>query len=73
MVLTGPWVAPDAPTAARERLIEETIALWQPLCPRPLSAEEARQMIANVAGVFNLLARWDVEERGQADVVPDAA
>ena len=72
-VLIGPWAAPDAPTAARERLIEETITLWQPRCPRPLTAEEARQMIENVAGVFNLLARWEAEERGQPDVVPDAA
>jgi hypothetical protein len=72
-VLTGPWVAPDAPTAARERLIEETIALWQPRCPRPVTGEEARQMIENVAGVFILLARWETEERGQAGAVPDAA
>lgn len=72
-VLTGPWVAPDAPTAARERLIEETIALWQPRCPRPVSTEEARQMIENVSGFFNLLARWEAEERRQPDVLPDAA
>ena len=73
-VLTGPWVAPDAPTAARERLIEETIALLQPRCPVRLSAEEARQMIENMASFFNLLARWDAEERGQADEqLPDAA
>lgn len=72
-VLTGLWVAPDAQTAAGERLIEETIALWQPRCPRPVSAEEARQMIENVAGFFNLLARWEAEERRQPDVVPDAA
>jgi hypothetical protein len=71
--VTGPWAAPDAPTPTRELLIEETIALWQPRCPRPISAEEARQMIENVAGVFNLLARWEAEERGQADVIPDAA
>jgi len=73
MVLAGPRVAPDAPTPARERLIEETIALWQPRCSHRLSAEETRQMIKNVAGVFNLLARWDAEERGQEDAVPDAA
>jgi hypothetical protein len=72
-VPTGPWVAHDAPTAARDRLIEETIALWQPHCPRPLTAEEARQMIENVAGFFSLLARWEAEERGQEDAVPVAA
>ena len=72
-VLTGPWVAADPQTAAGERLIEETIALWQSRCPRPVSAEEARQMIENVAGFFNLLARWEAEERRQPDVVSDAA
>lgn len=30
-------------------------------------------MIENVAGFFNLLARWEAEERRQPDVVPDAA
>lgn len=72
-VLVGPWGGPDTPTAARQRLIEETIALWQSRCPRPVSAEEARQMIENVAGFFNLLAWCEAEERRQPDVVPDAA
>ena len=72
-ILTGPWAAPGAPTAARAQLIEETIGLWQPRCPRPLSAEEARQMIENVAGFFNLLAQWKAEERRQVDALPDAA
>ncbi len=31
-------------------------------------------MIENVAGVFNLLARWDVEERNVGgEQLPDAA
>lgn len=30
-------------------------------------------MIENVAGFFNLLARWEAEERGQAEAVPRAA
>ena len=72
-VLTGPWAGPDAPVLAREGLIEETVALWQPRCRRHVSQEEARQMIENVAGFFNLLARWEAEEHGAAAALPEAA
>jgi len=30
-------------------------------------------MIENVAGVFNLLARWNARERGHVEALPDAA
>lgn len=42
----------------RERFLDETCAFWQPLSPRPLSREDARQINENLAGFFTVLAEW---------------
>ena len=44
-------------------LIETTRAFWEQRLERPVSAEESREMIANVLGYFSLLAVWDAEEQ----------
>lgn len=46
--------------------LEETIAFWQPLSPRPLSREDARQMTANVSGFFAVLAEWDAQDQQES-------
>jgi hypothetical protein len=49
----------------REQFLDETRAFWQPLSPRPIAREDARQMVANVAGFFGILAEWDRKAREQ--------
>jgi hypothetical protein len=44
-------------------LIQNTMDFWQKRTGRSVSVEDARQMIANVSGFFNLLAKWDKEEK----------
>ena len=39
-------------------LLEETIRFWQRRTPRPLTPEDARQMVENVTGFFTTLQRW---------------
>ncbi len=39
-------------------LLEETIQFWQPRTSRPLTPEDARQMVENVTGFFTTLQRW---------------
>ena len=39
-------------------LIEETTQLWQPRTSRPLTGEDARQMLENVVGFFTTLQGW---------------
>jgi hypothetical protein len=39
-------------------LIEGTIQLWQPRSSRPLTGEDARQMVENVVGFFTILQGW---------------
>jgi len=41
-------------------LLEETIRLWQPRTSRPLTPEDARQMVENVTGFFTILQGWSV-------------
>lgn len=43
---------------ANDELIDRTRALWEPRLGRDLTREEARRMIAEVAGFFGVLADW---------------
>jgi hypothetical protein len=48
--------------AANDNLIDQTIALWQPRLRRDLSPEDARQIVENVTGFFNILTEWSRAE-----------
>jgi len=41
-------------------LLEETIRFWQPRTSRPLTREDARQMVENITGFFTTLQSWSV-------------
>jgi len=49
-------------SAANDNLIDQTIALWQPRLRRDLSREDARQIVENVTGFFNILTEWSRAE-----------
>jgi hypothetical protein len=40
-------------------LIQHTIRVWEPRLGRPLSEEDARQILENVVGFFRVLHGWD--------------
>ena len=42
----------------QDHLIQRTQQVWQPRLGRDLSREDARQIAANVAGFFSVLAKW---------------
>jgi hypothetical protein len=44
-------------------LIQQTIRVWEPRLGRPLSEEDARQILENVVGFFRVLNGWDHQER----------
>jgi hypothetical protein len=48
--------------AANDNLIDQTIALWQSRLQRDLSREDARQIVENVTGFFNILTEWSRAE-----------
>jgi hypothetical protein len=50
------------PSGANDNLIDRTVAVWERRLERDLSREEARQMVENITGFFNILAEWSQAE-----------
>ena len=46
----------------KDDLIRRTREMWQPRLGRDLSREDARQIAANFAGFFSVLAEWSRAE-----------
>jgi hypothetical protein len=40
-------------------ILNQTIAFWSERTGQEFSQEDARQMVANVSGFFNVLAEWE--------------
>ena len=49
--------------AANDNLIDQTRAVWQSRLGRNLTDDDARQIMHNVTGFFDLLAEWSRAER----------
>jgi hypothetical protein len=47
---------------SNDNLIDQTVALWEPRLQRNLSREDARQIVENITGFFNILAEWSRAE-----------
>ncbi|WP_375414982.1 hypothetical protein [uncultured Bradyrhizobium sp.] len=45
--------------ALTAEFLDETISEWQPYSRRPLTREDAREIIYNVTGFMNVLLRWE--------------
>ena len=43
--------------------LDRTIAVWQPLSPKPLTREDAREIIENAVGFYGTLIRWALEAK----------
>ena len=48
-----------------EPFLEQTRRFWQEQTDRPLSVEDARQIAANLTGLFQVLAEWAAAEDRQ--------
>jgi hypothetical protein len=56
--------------------LKETVRFWQPRTSRPLTPEDARQMVENVTGFFTTLQRWSAAadtRRSEAEADREAA
>lgn len=49
--------------AIDDSFLDRTIQLFQPRMNRPLSREDARQIVENMTGFFQTLAEWERAER----------
>lgn len=53
--------------SATERVqVNDAIAFWQPLASRSLTTEDARQILENLRGFFEVLDEWDRAEQRAA-------
>ena len=48
---------------ANADLLDETRSIWQPRTDRQLTREDAREIVENVVGFFEILQEWSVAER----------
>ena len=47
-------------------IIEQTLNFWEKRTGKDLSREDAREMVVNVSGFFQVLAEWDRKARMEA-------
>ena len=47
----------------QKQLIDQTLEFWQALSPKTLTREDAREMIENVTGFFQLLKEWQLADQ----------
>lgn len=43
--------------------IDKIREIWQPASVSPLTREDCREIASNVVGLFELLARWEEQDR----------
>lgn len=54
-----------------KEFLEETIEVWHPYSPSPLSLEDAREIAENVTGLFYLL--YELEQKyGKEETQPQS-
>ena len=51
------------PIDDRRALYRDTITLWQSRASQPLSDDDAREIIENISGFFEILIGWDQLDR----------
>lgn len=67
MLMKVYWLESLMPPPKRPRiypsaeLIQHTIQIWEPRLKRKLTAEEARKILENVVGYFEVVIKWDRE------------
>lgn len=58
--------SPPSRSDTREQLIDEALAIFQPLSPEPLSREDGREFVDDLTGLFD----WLLEQREKNPVPP---
>ena len=55
-----------AAPSPKAQMITEAREFWERRAVRPLHNEDAREIVENVTGFFDLLYKWDKEARAKA-------
>ena len=51
-----------------EQFLQEVIETWQPLFPKPLTSEDAREIDFNLIGFFDTLDEIDKENKEKEEI-----
>ena len=51
---------------SEEKLIESTLSFWQARTVNKMTREDARQIVYNISGFFQILAEWETASRTQS-------
>ena len=54
--------------AIKEDFLDQAIEFWRPRSPRTLTREDAREIVENLTGFFELLLAWEAAEEEAAQV-----
>ena len=54
---------PSWPARGSSEAVARTVAFWQPHTTRRLGCEDAREIVENLTGFFQLLQEWDRADR----------
>ena len=52
----------QAEREAEDQLLDQTLQVWRPRAARALTREDARQIVANLTGFFQVLSEWKAAE-----------
>ena len=55
---------------AKQRFLNRTLEVWQPRTCRPLTDEDARQIVENMAGFMTILAEWEAAAETSPEPAP---
>ena len=55
-------VEAQAERETEDQLLDQTLQVWQPRAARALTREDARQIVANFTGFFQILSEWRAAE-----------
>src|SRR5258708_2638068 len=55
------------PDLLKDPFLDETIAFWQSRSERALNREDAREIVENLTGFFELLREWEEDDRKLAN------
>lgn len=54
----------------KEDIIKDTVEFWKKRTDKEFSPEDAKEIINNISGFFQILAEWDRKDKEQLQDLP---
>ena len=56
---------------SKQQITADALEFWQSRASRELNEEDARQIVENITGFFDLLLKWEAAEHDKPDPLAD--